>query len=193
MPCSGIPSSLEGNRIKYVFVIECATNIPQNIICRNILLLSLHKRQCTTGRCSLGVRSCRIAGISRGRPWRRLCRSILTAHLPTPPSAPEPAGEAVPQTEPAWRQSLLISRTNSAVILDVGGVHVRGQRCDERMKHISRECYKWRKTRVCVRKRYIKSQDSSSIWACSLSSAAASSQSLRTPRLTIPHKDNARP
>lgn len=64
---------------------------------------------------------------------------LLPAGLAATAGAAKPVRESVAEAKPPWRETLLVGGAHGAVVLDVGGVHVGGERGDERVEDISGE------------------------------------------------------
>jgi hypothetical protein len=71
----------------------------------------------------------------------------------------------MPEAEAAGWEALLIRRRDGSTVLDVGRVHVRGKRRDERVEHVGGEGDEWWQGRERVREGYLEAENGGGIGA----------------------------
>lgn len=196
MPSTRVSSRLEWDRVQHRRVVKGAADVAQHLAGRNVPLVHVHEGMLAAGaatspgspgsacstaaacarrrRGDLGVGRARVAvtaaGKSPGGPWG--LRRVLSRCRPAPTATAEPVWEPVPQAEAARGETLLVRCADSAALLDVGRVHIGGERCDQRMEHVCRKGHERRECGIRVWEGDVESEDGGGIRPCVVVSRA---------------------
>jgi hypothetical protein len=137
MPRPRVTCSLQWNRVQDIRIIERAADISQNFI-------RGHEFRCIGGILAR-TRRVRAWSIRAARTARWRFDGGLSGVLPaclatacgTSPASTEPFGEAMAETESARGKTFLVCRTDSAARLNIRGICLGRERCEQWMKDIS--------------------------------------------------------